>query len=403
MARLGGQRGVSRARERERLRFAASQVELPHHADICVVGGGAAGLVCAIVAAERGARVVVLERDLECGRSILATGNGRCNFSNSSLDCGQYNDPEFVRLVVGADWLGDVLSFFRESGLMWVEESEGRLYPFSRQAASVRNVLVSRARRSGVILACARGVRDITRAEDGFVVGFASPLDDDETLFIRATHVVLATGGPSDGQLDVGLRTHPARPILCPIACAGPALKALDGRRAYVRAELRRGAQTIVLSRGEMLFRPYGLSGIVMFDLSRYAEPGDVIVLDLLPDISLSDAQRRARFTADGILDPVVVQALRGVASHNQNVVSLAKNLCYTVHGPAETSRAQVTRGGLVTAQFDPLTLEAHGIKGFFACGEALDVDGPCGGYNLAWAWKSGMVAGAAAAGRGRA
>ena len=155
--RGGAGKGQARTRERERLLADAARVELPRHADVCVIGGGAAGLVAAIAAREAGARVVVLERDLACGRTILATGNGRCNFCNVALEPEHYNHPDLAAAVMGepAEALEDVLGFFRGCGLAWAEE-DGRLYPRSRQAASVRNVLLARCWRDGVTLAPAR-------------------------------------------------------------------------------------------------------------------------------------------------------------------------------------------------------------------------------------------------------
>ena len=127
----------SRSRERERLIAAARAVDVPASCDVAVVGGGASGLVAAITAAEEGASVVVLERDLACGRTVLATGNGRCNFANISLGPRRYNDPAFVTAVAGERYLDDILDFFRACGLRWSLEDD-RLYPVSRQAASVR-------------------------------------------------------------------------------------------------------------------------------------------------------------------------------------------------------------------------------------------------------------------------
>ena len=145
----------SRAQRKEALAAAAAAVKVPERCDVAVIGGGAAGLVAATVAAEAGASVVVYERELECGRTILATGNGRCNFANEDLDAERYNDPAFVRAVCGDAWLSDVLGFWRGCGLAWTSEG-GRLYPASLQAASVRNVLLERCRRAGVVLACGR-------------------------------------------------------------------------------------------------------------------------------------------------------------------------------------------------------------------------------------------------------
>ena len=150
-------RRTSRSQAREEALAAAAAVRVPGRCDVCVIGGGASGLAAAIASAEAGASVTVLERAPECGRKILATGNGRCNFSNARLDWGRYNDPGFVEAVCGPGFGEDVLAFFEECGLAWVEEEGGRLYPLSRQAASVREVLLARAQRAGVALAPARG------------------------------------------------------------------------------------------------------------------------------------------------------------------------------------------------------------------------------------------------------
>ncbi|MDO4848419.1 MAG: NAD(P)/FAD-dependent oxidoreductase [Coriobacteriia bacterium] len=369
---------VSRAKQREALLAAAAAVEVPAVCDVAVIGGGAAGLAAAVTAAEAGASVVVLERELECGRKILATGNGRCNFANENLDATRYNDPQFVTGVCGAGdaWLADVLAFWRGCGLAWVSEG-GRLYPMSLQAASVRNVLLDRCRRVGVVLAPGRAVESL------------------DNLPTRASAVVLACGGGEALAGRAGLASRPFEPVLCPVAArpayAGLDLAALDGRRARAHATLLRGGCEVFAEDGEVLSRAWGLSGIVMFDFSRRVVAGDVVRLDLTCGMP---ADVLAAAAPEGVLDPQVVAALGG----GRASLERARALDFRVDGLAETNKAQVLRGGLLTNQFDSSTLEATPRPGLFACGEALDVDADCGGFNLAWAWKSGMVAGAAAA-----
>lgn len=399
-------RRASRSDYRTRQADAARTVQVPSVCDVCVVGGGASGLVAAIAAAEAGARVVVLERDLECGRTILATGNGRCNFANVDLSWDNYNDPDFVAAVAGEAFLGDVLAFFRTSGLVWAEEA-GRLYPQSRQAASVRNVLLARARRAGVCLAPAREVTSVSPSGRGYSVRYAERMDGGRSFSLGATAVVLSSGGRALAPVSsLGLEVVPMTPVLCALACSGIALGRVDGRRAHVDAALIRNDALVAREPGEVLFRPYGVSGIVAFNLSRTARPGDTLELDLVPGTTEDELAGllRSGLPLDGFLDPVIAELLRAEEADTsrsdlpQVFAYDVKHLGLRVEGKADEAHAQVTRGGLANRQFDGDTLECRGRRGLFACGEALDVDGACGGYNLAWAWKSGLVAGSAAA-----
>ena len=384
-------RQPSRTQRREALLAKARALTLPSNVDVCVVGGGAAGLVAAITSAEQGARTVVVERDLECGRTILATGGGRCNFANRDLSAAYYNNPGFVEAVVGDDFLGQVLRFFRASGMAWCEE-EGRLYPASLSAASVRDVLLARAKRAGVVFACARRVTGVESADNAWRIRTDGPLGAES---FEAEAVIFASGGGS--ALDEPLLAlREARPVLCPLACSGLPFDTLDGQR--VRAELRlmRDGTEVTRERGELLFRAYGLSGICAFNLSRFAEAGDCVEIDLAPALDESQIAflaERADSLA-GVVSPHIAAALGEAGFGVTNV----KSLSCTVLGLAETEHAQVTRGGFATSGFDPATLAAISQPGIFAAGEALDIDGPCGGYNLSWAWVSGWVAGVSAA-----
>ena len=393
-------RGPSRlARERE-LTAQAQAVQVPAQADVAVIGGGASGLAAAITAAEAGARVVIIERVLECGRSILATGGGRCNLANTDLSAERYRHPGFVSAVCGERFLPDVLGFFSACGLAVAEEEGGRLYPVTREASSVREVLVARASRARVTLACGREVAGVSRAAGGYRLELMPAFEDGRPEVLRARAIVIATGG-GDGSLarGLGLPLVDARPVLCPLACEGLDFPALDGRRARVAATLVRSGATIAREAGELLFRPYGISGIVSFDLSRNAQPGDRLVLDLLPEVYARAAlELAARGGTAGLLDAAVASQLGKRGGTAEDVVARAKAVELLVTGTTDEKRAQVTAGGIDVGTLDASTLGCSAAPGVFACGEAVDVDGACGGFNLAWAWKSGMVAGASAA-----
>lgn len=425
--------------------------------DVAVIGGGASGLAAAFAAAWTGARVVVLERDVACGLSILATGNGRCNLSNERLDPARYRRPAAARVVMGEEPERSVAAFFDRVGVWTAAEGEGRLYPYSRRAASVRDALLGACLRAGVELRCGctltaahadadaagwelalrgperpvrlRGGRDEKAALRAARRALSDVAQCDGRLHARA--VVLAPGGRSEGICGIfGLPHVPERPVLCPIACAvrhlPKATAALDGVRVHAALTLRGPDGPAWREAGEALFRPYGISGIAAFNLSRRIRPGDEIVLDLFPEMDeekLAAAfERRADLRGDlagakdadawfdGVLDRRVGSLVREVAERTsarvtpETLARAAKGIELTVAGTAGEQAAQVRQGGIPFDAVDLETLElaGAGAPGVFACGEALDMDADCGGFNLAWAWLSGLRAGSSAAAAAR-
>lgn len=408
----------SRAARQARLERAARRVSVPDVCDVCVVGCGAAGTVAATVAAEAGASVVALDAATEVARTILATGNGRCNLSNEHVDPARYNAPDFVSPILGDDAGERVLAWFDGCGLACTS-IDGRLYPRSLSAASVRDVLLARAAASGTALAPMRGVTriehttgDMAASSGGdLLVTYRESFDGGHERTLHARCVVVALGGPRDGLAcleplaGLGLSLAPASPVLCPIACRMDGLAALDGRRATARITLERDGDELAAEAGELLFREYGVSGIAVFDLSRVAAAGDTLRIDLVPEKDEAEvahmlSSRDMRVALRGLVSPEIADALLGSMAEADatEMACLLKGLRLRVTGLADTGHAQVTRGGLSLGDFDARTLAAHGVEGLFACGEALDVDADCGGFNLTWAWLSGQVAGANAA-----
>ncbi len=380
---------------------------VPDNIDVAILGGGAAGLCTAITAAEAlGAkkRVVVFEKALESGRTILATGGGRCNFTNADLSFENFSHPEFVQAVCKDKntFLADILSFFRSSGLAWATEDEGRMYPLTRQASSIRSLLLKRAQKAGVQFALEREVTSVKPYHNGFTICFQDCFGGEKTYEVRASSVVLATGGLTTTKLaeSLQLQTTSLRPGLCALTCKPEPPTSLDGKRVRAHAALLRDGAVLKQESGELLFRSFGLSGIVIFNLSRTALPGDVLEIDLLPHLTDEEiAAAIEAHTTDGLLDPQIAAYL-GAHDSVESTITKAHKIAFTVTGTSAKVVPQVCVGGISVEQVSTNTLEAYNIPGLFIAGEALDIDAQCGGFNLSWAWKTGMVAGVAAAKR---
>lgn len=378
---------------------------MPEKIDVAILGGGAAGLCAAITAAEAldtNKRVVVFEKALESGRTILATGGGRCNFTNADLSFENFSHPEFVQAVCKSKdtFLADILSFFRTSGLAWATEDEGRMYPLTRNASSIRSLLLRRAQKAGVQFALGREVTSVKSQNNGFTIGFQECFGGENTHEVRASSVVLATGGLTNTKLaeSLQLQATSLRPGLCALTCTPQPPASLDGKRVRAHATLLRAGTVLKQESGELLFRPFGLSGIMIFNLSRTALPSDVLEIDLLPQLTEEEVAAAVEaHTTDGLLDPQIAAYL-GANDSVKTTVAKAHKMTFTVTGASTKVVPQVCVGGISINQVNTSTLEAHDIPGLFIAGEALDIDAQCGGFNLSWAWKSGMIAGLAAA-----
>ncbi len=410
---------------------------------IAIIGGGAAGLAAAVEAGRAARRlgvpaeITVYEAADRVGKSILATGNGRCNLSNSDIRADAYRSPGFVDAALRALRPEEVLSLFAELGLCVREESEGRLYPLANKASSVLDVLRFALAELGIEQRCKAEAIAVTPVEDRFLVSFA----DEGTVFADAA-VVACGGSVARSMLPPGYPFAAALPVLGPLETDTAPIKGLNNIRVKCAASLRgargdacadvvfddagvraraggaqHGANALKAREvGEVLFREYGVSGIAVFDLSRFAEPGDVLSIDLVPGVSEEElaadiASRTERFGSrsavellSGMLLAPVARAVLGAAGvrpdgplsrgERAKLARAVKSFELEVRGIGDVRQCQVMRGGIAVDSFGPETMESRAHPGLFAAGEALDVDGPCGGFNLHWAWTSGMLAG---------
>lgn len=376
-------------------------MDLKNTPHVAVIGGGAGGLAAAIAAAKAGAAVTIYEKQNRVGKKLLKTGNGRCNLTNLSVSPEGYNHPGFVAPILAQTDAAALLAFFSALGLLTVSDREGRVYPRSDTAASVLDVLRLGCAANGVRELCSAEVTALAREDKGYRLSLI------DGTAAHADRVILATGGGTAPASPLGHRLVPFSPVLCPIKTDVAAIRSLSGLRVKCRAHLLRRGREIYAEDGEVLFRDYGVSGIVILNLSRFARKGDELSLDLMPDIGsdalselLSSRPFRGEELLTGVFHRRVAEAIVR-ASANSSPTALSRTIrsfTLTVQGPGDTAGAQVTRGGADTAQFDPETLESRLCPGLYMIGEALDIDGRCGGYNLHWAFASGLAAGRSAA-----
>ena len=397
---------------------------------IGIIGAGASGMAAALTAAERGAQVLLFERQARVGRKLAATGNGRCNLTNLKAGADSYHgeDAAFAATALESFDVRNTLDWFAQMGLYTVAEDSGRVYPYSDQANSVVDVLRFALNRPEITLLSGVEVKKIRKTDTGFRVESGEDLWECDRLIIACGGLAGSKlGGSMAGyQLlrSVGHRMSRLRPALVQLKSGWSGCNSLKGVRANCQARILRDGQLHSESRGELQFTEYGLSGPVIFEISRDACQGRgkwICRLDFLPDLEEEDIahmllkRRQTDLTCEDLLTGilhnrlgrVLVQScgisgyvpVRQLVETEIRMVSHAvKHFEVALTEPMGMDSAQVTAGGIVTAEFDPKTMESRLVPGLFACGEVLDIDGDCGGYNLQWAWSSGRLAGRSAA-----
>lgn len=426
-----------------------------------VIGGGASGLMAAIWAEAAGARVTILEHMPRVGKKILSTGNGKCNMTNLHLtaECYRCGEESFPMEVIGQFPVAETLKFFRSLGILTVDRN-GYVYPASGQAQAVLEALKGRTESLGIRTVCEVNVRSARKQGKRFVV------ETDQGTF-SADFLILATGSAaakstgSDGSgyalaKAFGHKIRKPLPALVQLRCEGAFFKAVAGVRTEATVSLfaessggkaqgrmasgspareiagtdRRAQDGFLASdKGELQLTDYGISGIPVFQVSRYAsealdrKQAVTAVIDFFPSRDaegvLAVLKEQRGFLADrpaeeflnGIFNKKLAALFlktagidrgRSVAEISDRkllrLLEVVKEFSVPVTGTNSFEQAQVCMGGVSVREVDSRTMESKLVPGLYFAGEILDVDGICGGYNLQWAWSSGYLAGVSAA-----
>lgn len=401
--------------------------------DAAVVGAGASGLAAAVTAARSGVRAALLEAAEKPGRRLLATGNGRCNLTNLHISPQAYHGDTALAAPLFQAWPGQrVRDWFQDLGLLTRADGEGRVYPYSLQAAAVLRALLSACQDLGAELLCGFSVSEIRRVPEGFL------LAGEDGRRILARRCLLAGGGAASPKLSAGSVYGLAQGLGHTVTKLSPSLTGLrtparltrpmKGLRCRARAALCQGNRELAAESGEVIFGDGSVSGICVMNLSACLRglPGGRVSLrlDLAEDL---DSSRLAAYLEavreqlparpawelfDGLLNLRIGQELAKSLgwAHERNMgsltaaelaraVKLLKGFSLPVEGPLGWENAQCTAGGVPLAQVDMETLQSRRVPGLYLSGELLDLDGDCGGFNLHWAWITGITAGRSLAG----
>lgn len=402
---------------------------------VAVIGGGASGMMAAVTAASEGARVILLEHKDRIGKKILSTGNGRCNFTNIHQEpiCYHSEDPLFPWEVVERFNAQAVISFFFQLGV-YSKNRNGYIYPNSDQASAVLDAFRMELDRLKVEIRTGVECREIRPGKKGFtVLTDQGPVRADRVILCAGSKAAPTTGSDGSGYdlaKKLGHRILPVLPALTALKCEEKFFKSIAGVRANGSVSIWSGGECIAKDTGEIQLTDYGISGIPVFQVSRYAskllyeKKETDAVLDFMPDFTKTqtDAFLRARAKTRpdksaemfliGLfhkklcdlwirLSEIPRQRKTGELTEDEiaRLTDLIKEFRVRVRETNPYDKAQVCCGGVDTREVNPETLESVYVPGVYFAGEILDVDGMCGGYNLTFAWASGYVAGKAASG----
>ena len=388
--------------------------------DVAIVGGGASGILAAIELtcgsdALSGENIVILERNDRIGKKLIATGNGQGNLSNANISADNYyGDKKFIKAFLNG--LGDITTenYFSNFGMPFCTEKNGKQYPLSKQASAVLDVLMSILDKKGV------NVKTNAKVVKLFELNGAYQIQTEQKEEVFAKNVILSYGGSSAKQFgtdgtsyvlaeSLGHKTTKLYPSLVQLKTETQNIKGLKGIKEKVRLNAFDGARFLGSNCGDLLFTDFGISGDTVFNLSAKLvdKKAPTVVIEFLPDYSIdylaSIIEKRIKsgyFASDKILDGIVnkrvakaILALSGTKNAFA-IAEMLKNFKLKITGTLGFNYSQVTKGGINTEFINPLTMKSKLNKNLYLTGELLDVDGDCGGYNLNFAFLSGILAG---------
>ncbi len=362
---------------------------------IAVIGGGAAGMACAVMLARKGFSVCILERGERLGRKLSATGNGQGNVTNLDISGRHYftDEPSRLQKILGNFSAKDCVRFLESMGGIFLPDERGRVYPAGRQASAVTDLFRRELSSLGVSICCGAQVRSLAY-DGGFSLGW-------EGGHMRADAVVLSAGGKAarhfgtDGSAyalacGFGHTVTPLSPALVKLKCDPKEVRSLKGIRVEAGVKLLRGNRLLFEGKGDVLFAEGGVSGDAVFRASSYAKEGDTLVIDFLPCVEkerIAAAMEKGE-GAESLLCVVNNGLARALAARKQDLLSLIKAFPLEVKGTFGFDEAQVTKGGIPLFETDDDLMSIF-REGLYFAGEILNVDGECGGYNLHFAFAS--------------
>ncbi|MCD8544150.1 MAG: NAD(P)/FAD-dependent oxidoreductase [Sulfurospirillum cavolei] len=398
---------------------------------VAIIGAGASGLVCAIEASRKGHSVTLFEKNGKVGRKILATGNGKCNISNEKISLERYHGASvgFAKEALRRFDTFTCKAFFRSLGLEMREGEEGRLYPMSHQASSVVDMLLHEVRSLHVSIVLESEVSKIEKKGAEFILHVNAQTYVFDACVIATGSVAMPTLGSSGSGYafakSLGHSVIEPYPSLVQFVCDEPHLKEVSGVKMDANVELYIANQKCQSVQGDLLFTAYGLSGSAILDLSRKASHALVhdesvhVVLDLLPMLSrealTSLLQKRLSVAKDKSLslwlEGMIPKKLAHFIIENTKIAHLKeasalgvkeikkivfalKALRLHVKATKGFESAEVCAGGVDVSELDAKNLMSKKIANLYFCGEVLDIDGDCGGFNLHFAWASGYLVG---------